>query len=372
MEVGHHSKTLTFHVTLLGGHNIILGLLWLQQHDPQLQWSSGKVTFTSNYCEEHCLDQPTSTMLNQCPLLQPPMVEAPDSTPNPISTEEAELFAIEVPQHLVPLKEVIPEEYWDYLDIFDSKKAATTLPEVCGPNIDFAIELDPAKPLWKPSHPYHMNQEEQTECRKVLDEMLQAKWIEPADAHCPIAAPMFFIWKKDGTHQPVINYQKLNDITIKDSYPLPCINEMMDQIRGSELFTKFDLKSGYNQICIRPGDEWKTTFMTPFGPFRLCVMTFGFMNMPPCFQQYMDKVFAPLLYRNLENYLDNALNHHLNHTAHVQGVRDTLQCLWEAKLFCNLKKCKFHQPKIELLGMDISHNGFEMDNKKTSMIAAWQ
>jgi hypothetical protein len=160
MEVGHHSETLTFNVTLLGGHNIVLRLPWLQQHDPQLQWSSGKVTFTSDYCEEHCLDQPASTILNQHPLLQTLIVETPEIKPNPISTEEAELFAIEVPKHLVPLKEVIPEEYWDYLDMFDSKKATTTLPEVHGPNIDFVIELDPSKPLPKPSQPYHMNQEE--------------------------------------------------------------------------------------------------------------------------------------------------------------------------------------------------------------------
>src|SRR5260370_15357073 len=105
-----------------------------------------------------------------------------------------------------------------------------------------------------------------------------------ADANCPLAAPMFFVWKKDGTRRPVIDYRKLNDITIKDSYPLPRIDEMMNRMRGSEIFTKFDLKSGYNQIRIRPGDEWKTTFMTPFGPFRLKVMTFGFTNAPPCFQ----------------------------------------------------------------------------------------
>jgi hypothetical protein len=86
----------------------------------------------------------------------------------------------------------------------------------------------------------------------------------------------------------------------------------------------------------------------------------------------MDKVFAPLLYKNLENYLDDALNHHPNCTAHVQGVQDTLQCLQEAKLFCNPKKCKSHQPKIEFLGVDISRNGFEMDDKKTSAIADWQ
>ena len=120
---------------------------------------------------------------------------------------------------------------------------------------------------------------------------------------------------------------------------------MMDRIRGSEIFTKFDLKSGYNQIRIRPGDEWKTTFMTPFGPYRMRVMTFGFTNAPPCFQRYMDKVFAPLLYKNLENYLDDALNHHKSEEEHVKGVRDTLLCLREAKLFCNPKKCEFHQKR---------------------------
>jgi len=80
--------------------------------------------------------------------------------------------------------------------------------------------------------------------------MLNAGWAEPTDSNCPIAAPMFFVWKKDGTRRPVIDYRKLNDITIKDSYPLPRIDEMMDRIHGSEIFTKFDLKSSYNQVRI--------------------------------------------------------------------------------------------------------------------------
>ena len=112
--------------------------------------------------------------------------------------------------------------------------------------------------------------------------------------------------------------------------------------------------------------------MTPYGPFCLRVMTFRFANAPLCFQWYMDKVFAPLLYKNLENYLDNVLNHHWNKADHVRGVQDTLQYLWEAGLFCNPKQCKFHQSKIEFLGMDISQNGFKMDEKKTSTITAWE
>jgi hypothetical protein len=170
----------------------------------------------------------------------------------------------------------------------------------------------------------------------------------------------------------VIDYQRLNNITIKDSYLLPRIDEMMDQIRGSEIFTKLNLKSGYNQIRIRPGDEWKMTFMTPFGPYCMRVMTFGFANAPSCFQRYMDKVFAPLLYKNLENYLDDVLNHHKTEAEHIQGVRDTLQCLQDANLFCNAKKCEFHQKKIEFLGVDVSREGFKMDDKKVMDVVQWQ
>jgi hypothetical protein len=146
----------------------------------------------------------------------------------------------------------------------------------------------------------------------------------------------------------------------------------MDWICGLEIFTKLNLKSGYNQIQICPRDEWKTTFMTPFSPYQMRVMTFGFVNALSCFQQYMDKVFVPLLYKNLENYLDNALNHHKTKAEHVQGVRDTLQCLQDAKLFCNMKKCEFHQKKIEFLRVNVSHKGFEMDDKKIMDVVQWQ
>jgi len=373
MAVGNHSETLTFDVAPLGGHNIVLGLPWLQQHNPRIHWSSGKVTFASDYCEKHCLAQPASTFFSQRPLIRTleTVDNISDAELDPLTAEEIELYAINIPERLQSIATDIPEYYHDYMDRFDGEKAATTLPDF-RPDSDFMIDLDPLKPLPKPSRPYHMNQEERTECRKVLDEMLNAGWAEPADSNCPIAAPMFFVWKKDGTRCPVINYRKLNNITIKDSYLLLRIDEMMDRIHRSEIFTKFDLKSGYNQVCIRPGDKWKTTFMTPFGPFQLHVMTFGFTNAPPCFQRLMDKVFAPLLYKNLENYLDDALNHHRTLEDHIAGVRQTLQCLQEANLFCNPKKCEFHQLKIEFLGVDISRHGFEMDEKKTSVIAEWQ
>ena len=164
-----------------------------------------------------------------------------------MSTEEIDIYTINSPSTLIPMEGQMPDHYLGEVDHFDGEKAVTTLPDSHDSN-DFGIDLDPAKLFPRPSQPYHMNQEECAECQKVLDKMLKAGWVEPANANSLMAAPMFFIWKKDGTHRPVINYQKLNEITIKDSYPLPCIDEMMDRIHRSKVFTKLNLKSGYNQI----------------------------------------------------------------------------------------------------------------------------
>ena len=112
--------------------------------------------------------------------------------------------------------------------------------------------------------------------------------------------------------------------------------------------------------------------MTPFGLFQLHVMTFGFANAPPCFQWYMNKVLGPMLYRNVEGYIDDILIHHTTKAEHVPGVWNVLNLLWKAKLTCNLKKCTFHQPKLEFLGIDISEQGFKMDEKKITMIVEWQ
>ena len=191
-------ETLTFDVALLGGHNIILGLPWLQQHDPLIHWSTGKVTFASDYCKSHCLTQPASTFLKQHPLirLSETIGEAPNLKTDAMTTEEINIYAINNPSSLVPMEGAMPDNYQTQVDVFNGEKVVTTLPDLCKHD-DFGINLDPAKPFPKLSQPYHMNQEEHVECWKVLDKMLKAGWAEPADANCPMAAPMFFVWKKD-------------------------------------------------------------------------------------------------------------------------------------------------------------------------------
>ena len=107
-------------------------------------------------------------------------------------------------------------------------------------------------------------------------------------------------------------------------------------------------------------------------PIPTPLMTFGFANAPPCFQRYMNKVLGPVLYRNVEGYIDDILIHHVTKAKHVPGVRNILNLLQKAKLTCNLKQCMFHQPKLEFLGVNISKQGSEMDKKKITIIIEWQ
>ena len=162
MKVGNHAETLTFDVAPLGKHNIVLGLPWLQQHNPTIQWTSGKVTFTSDYCKEHCLAQPASTFLNQCPIVSWVTVENEvlELAVKPLSEQEIDLFTVKIPEHLELIAEHIPKLYHVKINVFDGQKVVNALPPLCGLDVDFAIELDEMKPLPKPSRPYHMNQEE--------------------------------------------------------------------------------------------------------------------------------------------------------------------------------------------------------------------
>ena len=201
MMVRNHAETLTFDITPLGKHNIVLGLPWLQWHNPTIHWTSGKVTFASNYCEEHCLAQPASTFLNQCPIVSQGTIENEvlELMVEPLSEQEIDLFVVEILEHLESVAEHIPKLYHIKINVFDGQRAVNVLPPLCSPDVDFTIELDEMKPLLKPSCPYHMNQEECAECWRLLDKGLESGLMEPANPKCPITAPMFFIWKKDGT-----------------------------------------------------------------------------------------------------------------------------------------------------------------------------
>jgi len=234
---------------------------------------------------------------------------------------------------------------------------------------DHAIELIPgAEP--KSSKVYLLSPLEQAELDAFLEENLCSGRIRPSKS--PMAAPVFFIKKKDGSLCLVQDYRALNAVTVKNKYPLSLISKLISQLRRAWYFTKLDIRWGFNNICIKPGDEWKAAFRTNRGLFEPLVMFFGMTNSPATFQTMMNDVFRTVITEGIVVvYLDDILIFTKTEEEHERVVRRVLEILAEHKLFLRLEKCEFHWKQIEYLGLVISENKVEMDPVKVARVCKW-
>lgn len=199
-------------------------------------------------------------------------------------------------------EELVPEQYRDFADVF-SKKQSECLPK--RRTYDHGIELVPGYSNFR-SKVYPLSETEQKELDKFLEENLQKGYIRPSSS--PLSSGFFFVRKKDGTLRPVQDYRRLNDITIKNSYPLPLISSIVDKLSKSKYYTKLDLRARYNNIRIKEGDEWKMAFVTPRGLYEAMVMFFGLCNSPATFQHMMDELFHDLIITGkVLVYMDNII-----------------------------------------------------------------
>jgi hypothetical protein len=216
-----------------------------------------------------------------------------------------------------------------------------------------------------------MNPEEQKEQEKFLEENLRKGYIRPSIS--PMASPFFFISKKDSKKlRPVQDYRRLNEGTIKNAYPLPRVDELLDKLKGAKYFTKLDLRWGYNNVRIRPGDEWKAAFKCSKGLYEPLVMFFGLCNSPGTFQNMMNDIF--LIETNegwILIYLDDILIFAKDKETLEQMTLRVLKKLRDNDLFVNLDKCTFAATEVEYLGMVISEDQIKMDPTKLEGIKNW-
>uniref|UniRef100_A0A4W5K794 Gypsy retrotransposon integrase-like protein 1 n=1 Tax=Hucho hucho TaxID=62062 RepID=A0A4W5K794_9TELE len=187
----------------------------------------------------------------------------------------------------------------------------------------------------------------------------------------PAASGFFFVKKKDGGLRPCIDYRGLNDITVKFRYPLPLVPAALEQLRKAKYFSKLDLRSAYNLIRIRDGDEWKTAFSTSTGHYEYLVMPFGLSNSPSVFQSFINDVFRDMLNRWVIVYIDDILVYSNTYEEHVQHVRTVLQRLIDHQLYAKAEKCEFHQTSTSFLGYIINQEGVAMDEKKVKAVLDW-
>jgi hypothetical protein len=347
MRHGDHMEEITLDVVPLGKHAIILGMPWLTAHDPHINWVNRKVTFSSEYCKENCL---------------PRLQEAEGDI------EELEIMEVAVVSE--EEKETIPEEYHDLLEVFDIEKART-MPQ-SREQFDFKIEFIPKAEWPKPSKPYRLTPAQMDEAKTQIKELEEGGMISRSDS--PFAAPLFFVPKKDGGQRMCIDYRKLNAITIQDTYPLPNMEALLESARGARIFSKFDLRSAYNMIPIRPKDRWKTGFITPWGLYHFNVMHYGFVNAPACLQRYMDHILAPLIYRQpaqVTVYMDDIGSFARDLPEAVRLNRQILETLGKVGLYCKASKCDFHKDEIELLGVTVNGRGFGLEDKKVLDVRNW-
>jgi hypothetical protein len=215
---------------------------------------------------------------------------------------------------------------------------------------------------------------EQTEMDAFLEEALATGHIRQSKS--PLGAPVFFIKKKYGKLCFVQDYRVLNAITRKNRYPLPLIDDLIDdlihQLKDARYFTKLDVRWGYNNVRIRKGDEWKATFCINRGLFEPLVMYFGLTNSPAMFQTMMNEIFQDLITEGVISvYLDDILIFTNSMEEHRQITRLVLDCMCKHKLYLRPEKYEFEQTRIEYLSVIISHNKVEMDPVKIAGVADW-
>ncbi|KAK3545854.1 hypothetical protein QTP70_016092 [Hemibagrus guttatus] len=259
----------------------------------------------------------------------------------------------------------IPACYSHFWDVFCPKKASKLPPHRPW---DCAIDLIPGEPVPK-GRIYSLTLPEEKAMEEYIKEALAQGYICPSTS--PAASSFFFVAKKDGGLRPCIDYRALNKITVKFRYPLPLVPAALERLRGATVFTKLDLRSAYNLIRIRKGDEWKTAFVTPTGHYEYRVMPYGLANAPSVFQDFMHEVLRDFLHKFVVVYIDDILIYSRSMADHQRHVAEVLHRLRDHNLFLKAEKCLFHQPTVQFLGYVIDHSGVRMDEKKVTAVRDW-
>lgn len=286
---------------------------------------------------------------------------------NPLSTVSSENLTSELLQN-APLSneernaaELVIQEFQNVFSRSSSDVGRTSLRQ-------HEIDTGDHPPIKQ--HPRRLPFAKQEEVATLLTEMQQNDIIEPSQS--PWASPIVLVRKKDGSTRFCVDYRRLNDITKKDSYPLPRIDDTLDTLSGNQWFSTLDLKSGYWQVEIHPDHREKTAFTTGQGLWQFKVMPFGLCNAPATFERLMETVLKGLSYEACLVYLDDIIIVGRSFDEHLENLRKVLQKLKDVNLKLSPAKCKLFRHEVTYLGHVISAEGVRTDPEKVSAVKNWK
>ena len=258
------------------------------------------------------------------------------------------------------LRELV-REYRDVFALTNSELGITDI-------VHHRIETGDSKPIKLP--PHRISPAKIPVIQKELQEMLNQGVVQPSNS--PYSAPIVLVKKKDGSTRFCVDYRKLNDVTIKDAFRIPKIDQTFDALRGAKFFSSLDLASGYWQVPVAPEHRNKTAFVTPDGGlYEFVRMPFGLSNAPGTFQRLMNELFREHLYKFVLIFLDDVLTYSLTEEEHLEQLKIVFKRLRVANLKLKPKKCRLFQKQVVYLTHIIGNDGVRLDPNKVAAVREW-
>ncbi|GKC51228.1 putative reverse transcriptase domain-containing protein [Tanacetum coccineum] len=234
--------------------------------------------------------------------------------------------------------------------------------------VEFQINLVPS--VAPVAHaPYRLAPTELQELSTQLQELFDKEFIRPSSS--PWGAPVLFVKKKYGSFRMCIDYRGLNKLTVKNRYLLPRIDDLFDQLQGSRVYSKIDLRSGYHQPRVREEDIPKTAFRTRYGHYKFQVMPFGLTNTPAIFMDLINRVCKPYLDKFVIVFIDDILIYSKSEEEHAEHLKLILELLKKEELYAKFSKCEFWLSSVQFLGHVIDSEGIHVDLTKIESIKDW-
>lgn len=370
-SLSSYSDSDTFHEVDLEGFDLILGGPWLKRINPDINWKTGtlRVKHGGTTTVLSKMDNEASRRIASSLIISVAQARKLRRSADPmflVSLEKVESSlksrqAGDEAFHLA-LKKLTSE----FSDVLPEGEVKPPFPPDRA--IEHEIPTEPGKAA--PHKPvYRLSEKELAELKAQLEDLIDRGFITPSTS--PYAAPVLFVPKKDGTSRMVIDYRLLNAITIKNRYPLPRIDELMDRLQGAKVFSKIDLASGYHQIKVAEADQHKTAFRTRFGHYEFKVLPFGLTSAPATFMRLMNDTLMPYLDKFVIVYLDDICIYSKTPEEHLDHVRKVLTLLRQEKLIGKLSKCEFGISSMDFLGHIVSDQGIATDPEKIKSVQSW-